>query len=175
MLCRMKKKSSAPRDPPRVLGWREWVGLPDLGVGAIKAKLDTGARSSALHTFDVETFRKRGRSMVRFAVHPIQRSNLNSLVCEAEVVDEREVRSSSGTLQKRLVIATTVSLMETEHSIELTLARRDQMGFRLLLGRQALAHRFLVDSGRSFLDSPGGKQQRRSLKKPRLQKKRRSP
>jgi len=163
----MTKGAPLPRDPERVLGWREWVGLPQLGVRTIKAKLDTGARSSALHAFDVETFRRRGRSMVRFGVLPIQRSKLNQLGCEAEVIDERDVRSSTGSLQRRLVIATTVFMLETEFPLELTLASRDQMGFRLLLGRQALAHRFLVDSGRSFLDSPGVKRQRRPSKKRR--------
>lgn len=150
-----------PRPSLPVLGWREWVGLPGLGVPAVKAKLDTGARSSAIHAFDIRTFRRRGRRWVRFGVHPLQRDNELVLACEAEVVDERRVVSSMGTSQKRLVIVTDVAVGGAVWPIEVTLASRDQMGFRMLLGRQALAHRFVVDSGRSFLGSPGVKRHRR--------------
>lgn len=146
-------RTSKPKPPLPSLGWREWVALPELDVRHIKAKLDTGARSSAIHAFDIELFRRGRRDMVRFGVHPMQRSDEFALSCEAEVIDERKVRSSMGDSQRRLVIVTPVRVGDVEWPIEMTLARRDQMGFRMLLGRQALARRFVVDPGRSFLGS----------------------
>jgi len=133
------------------IGWREWVALPDLGVTRIKAKIDTGARSSALHAFDLEHFRRRGHDMVRFAVHTLQRSSKRVIVAEAEMMDERIVRSSNGVNALRPVILTRVELLGESWPIELTLASRDEMGFRMLLGRQAVRGRFLIDPGRSYL------------------------
>lgn len=151
----MSKKISG-RLPKRlpVIGWREWVALPELGIGAIKAKVDTGARSSALHAFDVELFRRRGVWMVRFKVHPLQRDSRRTVALETELFDERNVRNSGGRLELRPVIQTTVALMEERWPIELTLTNRDAMGFRMLLGRQAVRGQFAIDPGRSFL---GGK------------------
>lgn len=147
---------SPSRKPPRsrellVLGWREWVALPGLGVEAIKAKLDTGARTSSLHAFGLERFTRDGTSMVRFEIHPVQRSAAGALRVEVPVLEERSVRSSSGQEELRPVILTEVALSGRAWPIELTLARRDAMGFRMLLGRQALRRRALVDPGRSFL------------------------
>lgn len=139
-----------PRRRARI-GWREWVALPDLGVARIKAKIDTGARSSALHAFAVERFRRRGRDMVRFAIHPLQRSAKREVVAEAEMVDERLVTSSNGVHTLRPVILARLELLGESWPIELTLASRDAMGFRMLLGRQAVRHRFLIDAGRSYL------------------------
>jgi len=133
-----------------VVGWREWVALPDLGVTAIKAKIDTGARSSALHAFDVERFRAHGRRMVRFGVHPYQRDANRAVSCEAELLGERRIRSSSGETEMRPVVAARVRLLERTWTIELTLTNRDAMGFRLLLGREAVRGRFLIDAGHSF-------------------------
>ena len=138
------------RPPPEVLGWREWASLPDFGVDAIKVKLDTGARTSSLHAFDLTRFDRDGRTMVRFEVHPVQRSADDVVIVEAEVVDERWVRNSGGGRELRPVIETTVGIGERSWPIELTLTRRDEMGFRMLLGRQALKKRALVDPGRSF-------------------------
>jgi hypothetical protein len=135
----------------KVIGWREWVALPDLGVAAIKAKVDTGARTSSLHAFAVEEFRAKGRDMVRFEIHPRQRSRRGTVTVEAEVLDVRSVKSSTGHRQRRLVIETDVVLLGERWPIEITLASRDAMGFRMLLGRQALRGRFQVDPGRSFL------------------------
>ncbi len=140
--------------PKWVIGWREWVGLPDLGIAEIKVKVDTGARSSALHAFAVEPFPRRGRPMVRFRVHPYQRDTVTTIAAEAELIGQRSVRSSSGQLEVRPVIRTRIKLLEREWVIELTLTNRDPMGFRMLLGREALRGRFLVDPGRSFLASP---------------------
>jgi hypothetical protein len=133
------------------LGWREWVALPDLGVPWIKVKLDTGARTSALHAFDLERFRRAGAERVRFVIHPFQRDTARTIVAEGELIDERVVRNSGGSEELRPVIATHLELLGRRWSIELTLTRRDVMGFRMLLGRQALRGRALVDPGRSFL------------------------
>lgn len=134
-----------------IVGWREWVGFPDLGVSKIKAKIDTGARSSALHAFHIEPFRRDGRTMVRFVVAPNQRVRADPVMAEAEQIDERVIRSSGGHEQTRIVITTQLAVLNDVWPIELTLTRRDEMGFRLLIGRQALRGRFLVDPGSSFL------------------------
>ena len=134
-----------------VIGWREWVSLPDLGIRSIKAKIDTGARSSALHAFDVEIFRRRGRDMVRFCVHPLQRNHRATVMAEVELFDRRVVRSSNGDARLRPVILTEMVLMGEKRTMELTLMDRGTMGFRMLLGRQAIRGHFVVDPNRSFL------------------------
>ncbi len=147
-----KAPAAASKNPPRVaIGWREWVGFPELGFAAIKAKVDTGARSSSLHAVDIETFRKRGVEWVRFEVHPEQRSVAGSRICEAVVFDRRSVRSSNGKKELRVFIHTLAKLGGETWPIELTLTGRSDMGFRLLLGREAMRRRFIVDPGRSFL------------------------
>ncbi|MEQ9671964.1 ATP-dependent zinc protease family protein [Coleofasciculus sp. G2-EDA-02] len=140
-----------------IIGWRERVALPNLGISQIKAKIDTGARSSALHAFDVETFSWDGKTRVRFKVHPYQRDNHRTVCAEAELIDQRQVRNSGGHAQLRPVIQTMVELNGERWLIELTLTNRDVMGFRMLLGRQAIRKRFLVDAGRSFVQSSTGK------------------
>lgn len=144
---------SAPQAPsPRnVVGWREWIALPDLGIEAIKPKIDTGARSSSLHAFNVETFDRDGAVWVRFDVHPLQRASEPTVRAEAQVVEFRHIRSSSGHQSLRPVIRTTVALGGRRWQVELTLAARDEMGFRMLLGREALRDRFVVDPGQSYL------------------------
>lgn len=134
-----------------LVGWREWVGLPQLEVPQIKAKLDTGARTSSLHAFDLERFERKGRPWVRFNVHAKQRSAKPEIACEAEVLEERRVRSSSGHASLRPVILTPLTIGTLTWPIEITLASRDEMGFRMLLGRQALRGRCLLDPGRSYL------------------------
>ena len=143
-----------PRPELPHIGWREWIALPDLGVEWIKVKVDTGARSSSLHAIDVHRFEKDGAPWVRFAVHPYQRNFDVTVRCEAPLVDERHVRSSVGHVQHRPVIETVVRSGERAWPIELTLTNRDAMGFRMLLGRQAVRHRFVVDPGRSYLAGP---------------------
>ena len=138
-----------PRKP--LIGWREWLSLPELGISSIKAKVDTGARSSALHAFDVEVFEQDGRQMVRFRVHPYQRDTVRTVHAVAQLIGYRSVRSSEGTESMRPVILTTVELLGQQWSVEITLTRRDNMGFRMLLGRQAVRRRFLIDSGKSFV------------------------
>ncbi len=132
-----------------VIGWREWVSLPDLGLDRIKAKIDTGARSSALHAINLHSFTRRGVAWVSFDVHPLQHGG-ETVRVQAELVDERSVRNPGGRSELRPVIHTTVVLFERSWEIDLTLTPRWGMGFRMLLGRQAVRNRFLVDPGRSF-------------------------
>jgi hypothetical protein len=135
------------RDLPCV-GWWEWVALPDLGIERIKAKVDTGADSSVIHAYDVRRVVVRGRPAVRFRVHPLQADTETVVLATAEMFDRRWVRSTSGRRTHRPVVRTTARLGDHAWRIDLTLARRDVMGFRMLLGREALRDRFLVDAGR---------------------------
>jgi hypothetical protein len=134
-----------------IIGWREWLDLPDLHIQAIKAKIDTGARSSALHAFNIESFTRNGIEMLRFQVHPYQKDAHFTITAEAPLLEWRTVKNSGGHSQERPVICTQIHLGEARWPIELTLTNRDVMGFRMLLGRQAIRRRFLVHPGRSFL------------------------
>ena len=135
------------------IGWREWVGLPGLGIDRIKAKVDTGARTSALHAVRVRVENLGGVDTVSFDVHPLQKSATPLVTCQSPLVDERYVRSSDGSRELRPVIETTVRLGDLTWPIELTLTNRALMGFRLLLGRRALRKKFVVDPSRSWLRS----------------------
>jgi hypothetical protein len=137
------------------------VGLPDLGVEHIKAKLDTGARTSTLHAFDLVEFERDGAAWVRFSIHPWQKTADNSRTVELPVHDLRGVRSSTGHVQERYVVQMRLELLGCSVISEVTLTRRDSMGFRLLIGREALRQGFLVDSGRSYLGGRPPKQVRR--------------
>jgi hypothetical protein len=132
------------------IGWREWLILPELNVPAIKAKIDTGARTSALHAFFVEPFINDGCEMVRFGVHPLQKRLDVEIVCVAPVKDFREISDSGGHREMRYVIETKVLLGESSRSIEMTLTNRDNMKFRMLLGRTAMAG-LLVVPDKSYL------------------------
>ncbi len=143
------------------LGWREWLSLPELGIPDIKAKVDTGARTSALHAFWVEPFERDGCEWVRFQIHPRQR-DLNYIVeCEAPVKDRREVRDSGGHQELRYVIETLVKIGDREIQLELSLTDRESMKFRMLLGRSALCDDYLVDSGASYLSRPRPRRKRK--------------
>ena len=132
------------------IGWREWVALPELGVTAIKAKIDTGARTSSLHTAAVEPFTVAGRERVRFVLHPLQETVDVELVCEADVVDFRTVTNSGGETEARYVIRTPIRVGDELWPIEISLTNRETMTFRMLLGRTALRDHTLIDSGRSY-------------------------
>ena len=132
-----------------VIGWREWVSLPDLGVAWIKAKIDTGAKSSSIHAWDIEV--DDGTAEVQFNLYPQQDDESFVVAVHAPLVEHREVRSSNGEVDLRPVIRTPTLVRGHAYDIELTLTSRDEMGFRMLLGRSAIRRRFLVDAGKSFL------------------------
>ncbi len=155
-----------PRHALPIIGWREWVALPDLGIRRIKVKVDTGARSSSLHAFDLQTFQRDGQEYVQFSVHPIQRSAAGAVVVEARVLEHRNVRSSSGKATRRPVIVTNLSLLGHTWPVELTLANRDAMGFRMLLGREAFRDRFIVDAGKSWYGGKPKRKKKTRKKKP---------
>ncbi len=142
-------------------GWREWVSLPDAGVDWLKAKIDTGARTSSLHAFDIREFDREGEEWVRFRVKPWQESDEDATVVECPVHDRRSVRSSSGHSQERLVVCLAIRLVDRLIVSEVTLSNRDEMGFRMLIGRQALRQGFIVDPARSFLGGRAPKETRR--------------
>ncbi len=133
------------------LGWREWVALPELGIATLKAKVDTGARTSTLHAFRIETFDVEGKPRVRFAIHPFQKRTDVVVECEADVVDRREVSDSGGHIEMRYVIRTPIHLAGRDIPIEITLTDRDTMKFRMLLGRTTLREGFVVDPAGSYL------------------------
>ncbi len=133
------------------LGWREWVGLPELGIHRIKAKVDTGARTSCLHTFRMEPYEQGGKRRVRFWVHPVQNDLHQVIECDAVVIDERMVSDSGGHREQRLVILTSLLVGERSWSVEMTLTNRDSMRFRMLLGRTAMAGQSLVFPESSYL------------------------
>ena len=144
-------KASASPKSRSVVGWREWVALPLLGIEKIKAKIDTGARTSALHAYDVSAVRRHGREFVRFKVHPLQKNTRRVIECEAPLLDWRQVTDSGGKRTLRPVIRTTLEMGGQVVQAEVTLIARDQMGFRMLVGREALKTRWLVDPSRSFI------------------------
>ena len=143
--------NSSPEGIRPIIGWKEWLALPDLGIPAIKAKIDTGARTSALHTFSIEDYATGGKWMVRFGIHPLQKRQDIELYCEAPVVDRRRVKDSSGRTETRYTIETKAILGSEEWPIQITLTNRDSMMFRMLLGRTALERRFAIDPARSYL------------------------
>jgi hypothetical protein len=145
--------NSKYQNHPMEIGWREWVTLPGLKVPAIKAKIDTGARTSALHTFHIETFSEQGVEKVRFKLHPLQRNTDLVIECISPVIDTRTVKDSGGHAEERIVIETPLKIGDREWPIEITLTNRDDMMFRMLLGRTAIkGGNLLVSPGKSYIN-----------------------
>lgn len=144
------RKKPKPASTAAVIGWREWVQLPGLLELPVKAKVDTGARTSAIHAFNIARIQVDGDDWVEFDVHPVQRMRQPIVRCRAPLLDQRHVISSSGHKQLRYVVKTTAVIGEVRWKIELSLADRDQMGFRMLLGREALRRRFVIDPAGSY-------------------------
>jgi ribosomal protein S6--L-glutamate ligase len=133
-----------------IVGSEEWCGLPGLGISAIKVRVDSGAKTSSIHAFNIQVFQRAGRDWVSFEVHPLQSERKIVLRCEAPIVDQREIKSSSGITERRYVIRQPLAMGNEVWDIELTLANRDSMGYRMLLGREAMSGRILVDPSNSF-------------------------
>ncbi len=145
------KKKSIKKRPRTVIGWREWAAFPDLGIEKIKAKIDTGAKTSAIHAFRMKEVEIDGEPYAEFFLHPVQRRKKPEIFCRAPIVDKRLIRSSNGQIEERFVIETRLCLGERIWKIDLSLTNRDAMGFRLLIGRDALRRSFLVDPNASYL------------------------
>ena len=134
----------------QIIGCEEWCAFPDLGIPSIKARVDSGAKTSSIHAFNVQKFRRQGETWVSFEVHPLQNNRRTVVRCERPIVDKRVVKSSSGISETRYVILATLKMGDQAWEIELTLANRDSMGYRMLLGREAMSGRMLVDPALSF-------------------------
>lgn len=134
-----------------ILGSEEWCSFPELGIPVIKARVDSGAKTSALHAINIAPFIKDGQNWVKFDINPIQNNVKTIINCEAHLVDKRVVKSSSGFREQRYVIQTTLEIGNCKWLIEMTLTNRDSMGFRMLLGREAMSGRVLVDPEQQYL------------------------
>lgn len=128
-----------------IVGNQEWCAFPELGIPAIMARVDSGAKTSSIHAFNIHRFRRDGQAWVSFEVHPVQKNRRVVIRCERPLVDKRVVKSSSGVPESRYVISVPMKLGEEQWNIQLTLANRDSMGFRMLLGREAMNGRMIVD------------------------------
>ena len=149
-MTRANSSVSSDNNHKRVLGWREWVSLPGLGIVSIKAKLDTGAKTSALHAWDISPCKVDGRQWIRFRTHPLQRDKETSTVCEAPLSDRRWVTNSSGSSEHRYIIVTELQIGASRWPIELSLTNREAMGFPMIIGREAMRNRVLVDPRASY-------------------------
>jgi hypothetical protein len=148
---RRRPARSGPNRAQKLLGWREWVAFPEHGATWIKAKIDTGARTSAIHARNVKMFVRNGQDWVRFTVLPWQSSSHDAVEMEARLQDNRWIRSSTGHREFRPVVLLPVQIAGQTRPVEFTLSHRPEMGFRVLLGRQALRGHYQVDPGQSYL------------------------
>lgn len=140
------------KDHQKIIGWKEWFGLDSISLPAIKGKIDTGAKTSSLHAFNIESFYIEDVEYVKFDIHPLQKNKSLARTCVARVIDQRMVSDSGGKKEKRFVIKSDLRIGDSKIRIELTLANRDTMAFRMLLGREAIKQaKMLVDTSKSFL------------------------
>jgi hypothetical protein len=133
-----------------IVGWREWISIPDLGIKSIKAKMDTGARTSALHTYFIEPTGSSEKPLVRFGVHPSQKSDKNGIICTADVIDQRRIVDSGGHPELRYIIRTSIVVGGEKWPVDLSLTNRANMRFRLLIGRSAISEKLIIDPHHSF-------------------------
>ena len=138
-------------DDLKILGSEEWCRFDDLGIPAIKARVDSGAKTSSIQASKIKVFNKGLEEWVRFEVNPVQDNRSISILCQAKLVDVRNVKSSQGIAEERPVIRTSVTIAGKSYEIDLTLANRDTMEYRMLLGREAMNDRFLVNPSQSFI------------------------
>ena len=162
-----KAKADAGSAALKVVGWREWVVFPDFGGPMVRAKVDTGARTSAIHARNIKISVANGREFADFDIYPHQRDAQTILHCRAPIVARRRIRDSGGHVQERIIVRTPIQIGDASFEIDLSLTRRDQMGYRMLLGRRALKNRYVVDSGRSYVQgaSHSGRKQRPDLRR----------
>jgi len=146
-----------------LIGWHEWCSLPELGIPAIKAKIDTGARTSAIHAFNIVRRRSHGKDIVYFQIHPLQKNAHLTLSCKAPVIDSRYIMSSNGHKEERYVIETLIHLGDRIWPIEVTLSNRDPLMFRMLLGRTAMLGNVLIDPDHHSLQHKLSKSQLQKL------------
>lgn len=136
--------------PITTIGWKEWCSLPDLGIPIIKAKIDTGARTSSLHATHMEHYKQNQKDYVKFMVYPLQKNTAIQKLCQAEVVDLRHIKNSGGHIEERAVIRTQLKLGPDQWPIEITLTNRNSMRFRMLLGRQAFKPNFCINPHKPY-------------------------
>jgi hypothetical protein len=134
-----------------IVGWREWISVPGLNIKGIKAKIDTGARTSALHAINLKPFEKDGQLKIKFGVYPLQRRNDIVVNCQADVIDHRRVTSSDGQSEMRYIVHASIKLEDLFWPVELSLTNRKSMRFRMLLGRSAISGSVMVDPARSYI------------------------
>ncbi len=146
-----KPISKKKKRPQSLIGWREWASLPDLGVDHINAKIDTGAKTSAIHAFKIKEVEIDGEAYVKFFLHPVRRRKSPEIFCCVPIAGKRLIRSSNGQIEERYVISTRLRLGSRLRKIDLTLTNRDSMGYRMLIGRDALRRKFIIDAGASYL------------------------
>jgi len=150
MLPMPEHSKKHPVKAKTIIGWREWCALDSLGLPAIAAKIDTGAKTSSLHAFKLNFFETSEGTRVEFFINPLQRRKHPEIKCSASVVEMRSITSSNGIAEVRPVINAVIALGEHRYTTEITLTNRDEMGYRMLIGRQSLAPRFIVDSSLSW-------------------------
>lgn len=150
-VTKLSKKTLSDKKDKMLIGCQEWCALPKLHLPAIKAKVDTGAKTSALHASDIKPFHRQGELFVHFMVHPLQRNTLKEQLCTALVIDQRLVMNTGGQKEQRYVILTTIELGGLSWEIEVSLTNRESLAFRMLLGRDALKGHSLINPGRTFI------------------------